>query len=66
MVLAFDNDQAGADLIAKFEAVFAEVDRADLALPVHRPEAREMDWNDVLREGASSSPPPPACDADPS
>lgn len=65
VVLAFDNDEAGDRLTARFEGVFAEVGRADLALRVHRPDARGADWNDELRGRGRErldrhhSPPPP-------
>jgi len=64
VTLAFDNDEAGDRLTARFEDVFAEVGRAELALRVHRPEARGADWNDELRgrdrsRAHNHSPPPP-------
>ncbi|HEX9640827.1 MAG TPA: DUF3991 and TOPRIM domain-containing protein [Candidatus Krumholzibacteria bacterium] len=60
VVLAFDNDEAGDRLTARFEGLFVEVGRSGLELRVHRPGARGADWNDVLRaRAAEHSPPPP-------
>lgn len=59
VVLAFDNDEAGDRLTARFEGLFAGVGRSDLELRVHRPEARGADWNDVLRGRAAERCPPP-------
>ena len=64
VVLAFDNDDAGDELVTKFTDVFGAVGRQDhLALRVVRPETRGMDWNKALQEQGIPSPPPPETDA---
>lgn len=64
VVLAFDNDDAGDALVAKFADVFGAVGRQDhLTLRVVRPGIRGHDWNKVLQDGTSPSPPPPDTDA---
>lgn len=60
IVLAFDNDQGGRELTAKFEDVFRAVGREALALRVDVPPVEGADWNDMLRApGGDHSPPPP-------
>lgn len=65
ITLAFDNDEAGDRLTTRFEDVFAQVGRDELALRADRPAERGADWNDVVRgrgrevHGLDHSPPPP-------
>lgn len=48
VVLAFDQDAAGGQLVERFRAVFREARRTDLRLRVDQPEAG--DWNDAARD----------------
>ena len=61
LVLAFDNDEAGDQLTARFTDLFSDCPRSDCTLRVDRPVSRGFDWNRELQETLKRtvSPPPP-------
>lgn len=49
LILAFDNDAGGDELLTQVRAIAASAGRTDIQITDHRPPERGQDWNDVLR-----------------